>query len=563
MGIGIALMLKTAAAQVPAFPGAEGFGAVAAGGRGGDVYHVTNLGDSGPGTLRDAVQSAAGPRTVVFDVSGTIFLKSTLWVDKPYLTIAGQTAPGDGICIRDYSLCIRRTHDIVVRYLYLRRGDVQVRLTGRPTGSTGLDVISIDDSRNVIIDHCSMSWSCDEIFGIVQNQNVTVQWCLISEPLGDPLVHPYGTEHAYGMNNSATTLSIHHCLMARYVMRGPQFEVNDADSSQGYPVYMESVNNVLFDYKRSGSRYTAGIETDPAAAKGIEFRFHFLNNYYIRQPSLTKTPEIQVTPKWGITDQLRVYVNGNIGPNRLTDDLDPWRSVFVETSNVNIRQASDSLTAQMSDKPLFQSPFPITISSAAQAYEQVLRSAGYDRTRDSIDTRMLNDVRNRKFSSYLKSQQEVGGWVTYSSLRAPLDSDQDGMPDAYEVTAGLNPADAGDRNGDGDADGYTNLEEYLDEESKITDVQRSTPEKFELGLANYPNPFNPVTVIKYSIPHPGRVSLTVVNIAGQIIKTLINGFAPAGSHSHELALPGCASGVYFLQLTFAEQVVCRPIIIAR
>ena len=452
----------TARADLLAFPGAEGFGAYAVGGRGGDVYHVTNLNDSGPGSLREGIITANEPRTIVFDLSGTIVLQSILKIEKPYITIAGQTAPGDGICIRDYSLNIKNTHDIIVHCLRIRRGDVQVRVSGRPTSSTGLDTVSINDSRNIIFDHVSLSWSCDEIFGIVQNQNVTIQWCIVSEPLGDPLLHPYGDQHAYGLNDSANTLSIHHCLIVNYVMRGPQFEASDALSDQGYNVYMEAVNNVLFDYKQSGSRYTTGIETDPPSAVGMDFRFHFVNNMYIRSPSRTAARDIEATTKWGVTDQLKVYVSGNIGPNRSTDDIDQW-SLVALSDGTNIRNAASDVQAQMSDVPLFVSSVPLTTQSARQAYELVIKHAGYSCKRDAVDLRIINNVTHGNFSDYLHSQDEVGSWPELNTYNVLTDTDRDGMADTWELMKGLDPNRSGDRNADRDGDGYTNLEEYLNE----------------------------------------------------------------------------------------------------
>ncbi|MSU58329.1 MAG: hypothetical protein EXS35_09135 [Pedosphaera sp.] len=421
--------------QPLAFPGAEGFGANAAGGRGGDVYYVTNLNDSGAGSLRNGITTASGPRTIVFAVSGNILLQSILTINKPNLTIAGQTAPGDGICIRDYSLNIGGTHDTIVRCLRLRRGDVIVRATGQPTGSTGLDTVSIDDSSNVIFDHCSLSWSCDEIFGIVQNQNVTVQWCIISEPLGDPGLHPYGASHAYGLNCSATTLSIHHNLVARYVFRGPQFEPNDAVAGQGYENWMEAVSNLLFDYSSSGSRYRSGVEV---GAGNIPFRFHFINNFYIRGPGHSGAPEIEVDIQYAATNTIKVHVKGTIGPNRVNDTMDEWTGVWTST-DIPIRSAATDVQSQMSDVPLFTPPVPITAHSASNSYKQVLSLAGYNNVRDSVDDRIRSNVVVRAFGAYLHSQSEVGGWPALNTYNVPTDTDRDGMPDYWETATGLNP----------------------------------------------------------------------------------------------------------------------------
>jgi len=552
------LIILPARSQTPAFPGAEGFAAYTMGGRGGDVYHVTTLEDSGEGSLRYGIESASGPRTVVFDTSGTIILKSILWIKNPNITIAGQSAPGEGICIRDYSVNIKKTHDIVIRYLRIRLGDIQTLANGKPTSSTGLDVVSIDDSKNIMFDHVSLSWSCDEVFGIVQNENVTIQWCIISEPLGDPLLHPYGTSHAYGLNNSANTLSVHHCLVSNYVMRGPEFEPNDAVSDQGYHVYMESVNNVLFDYKKSGSRYKTGIEDYPEQAIGIDFRFHFLNNYYIRKSS-SSAPEIHAVPKHGVTDQLKVYVSGNLGPNRTDDTQNPWLSVYVE-KGPNIMQADDSIQAQMSDLPLFTSPVPVTMQSAQDAYESVIQSAGCALWRDSVDRRIVSDVINRKFNDYLHSQVEVGGWPVIKSASAPLDTDRDGMPDWWEDDKGLNKNDPEDRNDIPGPDGYTNLEKYLNSDDLISGIRKEIiPESSELQLTNYPNPFNAETRILYRIPLRSVVNISLYNLTGQKVKKLVNKEHSMGSYQITLSGSQLASGTYIIKMRTKDQVVSRKI----
>ncbi len=451
---------KSAIGELLAFPGAEGFGALARGGRGGDVYHVTTLADGGPGSLRHGVETAAGPRTIVFDVSGTIALATPLLVDRPQLTIAGQTAPGGGITLRDEGIIVRDTHDIVIRYLRVRRGDLHVRAAGRPENSRGLDTVSISRSRDVIVDHSSLSWSCDEVFGIVRNQNISVQWSLITEPLGDPPLHPYGEDHAFALNISASTLSLHHNLIARYVMRGPQFEPNDALDTQGYDVDLEAVNNLLFDYKRSGSRYKTGIEDNPEAATRVRFRFQFVNNLYVRDPEL-RAPDILAVTKHGVSNQVLVHVAGNIGPDRPSDDLDPWQSVSVEKQG-KIRDASPDIRAQISELPLFAPSQPVRAAQASELAELLPAHVGA-LPRDAVDQRIVDDVQKRTFKSTLHSQAEVGGFPDTPPERRPAewDSDGDGMPDAWERERKLDPRDPSDRNADDDGDRYTNLEEYL------------------------------------------------------------------------------------------------------
>jgi hypothetical protein len=549
-------------AQMPAFPGAEGFGALSTGGRGGDVYHVTSLEDSGFGSLREGVETATGPRTIVFDISGTIILKDILWIKNSNLTIAGQTAPGDGICIRDYSVNIKNATDIIVRYIRFRLGDLQTIVNGKPTSSIGLDVVSIDDSKNIIFDHCSLSWSCDEIFGIVQNENITIQWCLIAEPLGDPLLHPYGNSHAYGLNNSANTLSVHHSLISNYVMRGPEFEPNDAVNNQGYQVQMEAVNNVMFDYKKSGSRYKTGIEDNPEAASEISFQFHFLNNYYIRKPS-SNAPEIHAVTKHGVTDQLNIFVAGNIGPNRKSNDLNPWQSVWVE-NGPNILNADSSIQAQMASGPLFSPPVPITLQLAEEAYESIIQGVGCNNPRDSVDIRVLNDVKDRKFREYLHSQETVGGWPVLNTTITPLDTDQDGMPDWWEDEQGLDKSNPADRNYDKDMDGYTNLESYLNHFHTLTNVSTGfVPKSNKIKLDVYPNPFNGDAQLNYTILTYSNVRMALYNISGQKLYDLVNEYKNAGNYNLTFVNNDLASGIYFIRLKAENQFTSKKIMLLK
>jgi hypothetical protein len=400
----------------PSFEGAEGFGAMAKGGADGRTLRVTTLEDDPanvrPGSLRWAV-AERGPRVVGFDVAGNIRLKAPLKVTEPFLTIDGRDAPGDGICICDHSLWCKNTHDVIVRHVRLRHGDVETlrmveaaRLE-RPKNSIDLDSVSLDDSKNLIFDHCSLSWCCDEAFGIVRCENVTIQWCLIAEPLANPKLHPYGDRHAFGLNTSANTLSMHHCLVAHYVMRGPQFEANDVRRAMGYDVRMEAVNNVLFDYERSGSRYTTGIEDHPEEAAGRQFQFQFINNYYLNPDN--RKPEIEAVLKHGVTDQLQVYIAGNLGPHRPQDSVDELAGVATDTRDP-IRSAPAEVRAQLVANRLFTPPVPVTIERAVDAYRRVLDQVGCNLHRDPVDERIITNVKSRRFGRIVKSQADVGGW---------------------------------------------------------------------------------------------------------------------------------------------------------
>lgn len=414
------------AATELAFPGAEGFGANVRGGRGGRELLVTRLDDDvaspAPGTLRWAVNQP-GPRIVRFRVAGTIVLKGALLVTEPFLTLDGYDAPGDGVCLRNHSLHIKNTHDVIVRYLRIRTGDVavlaRVDAAGleRHKGSVDLDCVSIDDSKNVIFDHCSLSWSTDEIFGIVRCENVTIQWCLLAEPLANPRAHPYGDRHAFGLNLSANTLSLHHNLVAHYVMRGPQFEANDVRRGLGYDIRMEAINNVLFDYERSGSRYTTGIEDHPEQAAGTSFEFQFINNVYMTADA--SRPMIEAVLKHGVNDRLKVYIAGNVGPQRPRGrDADELAGVLTdEKPRRMLGEVASEIRAQISKEKLFRAPVPVTVEPPDDAYRRVLAEAGCSHRRDAVDARIVGDVLAGRFGRVLKSQHEVGGWPELKPAR--------------------------------------------------------------------------------------------------------------------------------------------------
>jgi hypothetical protein len=396
------------------FDGAEGFGAAARGGTGGPVLEVTTLADDvknpPPGSLRRAIRQS-GPRIIRFAVAGNLRLAGPLTITEPLVTIDGRCTPGDGVCLCDHSLEIKDTHDVVVRYLRIRRGDVstlhrnQAEGLKRPKGSGDLDCVSAFRSSDILFDHVSASWCNDEVFGVVGCRNVTIQWCIISEPLSNPALHPYGDNHAFGLNVSASTLSLHHCLIAHYVMRGPQFEANDVRRGLGFDPQLEAINNVMFDYQRSGSRYTTGIEDHPAEAAGTKFAFQFLDNFYIGSD---RQPEIEGVIKHGVISPLRVYVSGNLGPHRTEPDQDEWRVLFADKTPM--RSAERAVQAQVSASLLFSAPIPITRQPAREAYETVLKQAGCSHRPDAVDRRIIDDVRQRRTGRILHSQSEVGGW---------------------------------------------------------------------------------------------------------------------------------------------------------
>lgn len=405
-----------------AFLGAEGFGALAKGGKGGTVYDVTTLEDTETrGSLRWAINQK-GPRIIRFKVDGTIQLQKALNITHPFITIDGQNTSVEnnrGITIRDYPINIQ-THDVIIRYLRIRLGDYAVMKRvvennwDRHQSSRDLDCINIHRSKNVIIDHVSAFWCTDELISVTNSQNITIQWSILAEPLGNRKLHPYGDNHAYGANNSASTLSYHHNLFAHFVMRGPQFEANDMDKQNPFDAQFEAVNNIIYAYTKTGSRYRTGFEK-PKRDKidTVTFAYHIIGNLYVnhnKEPS-----EIEAHDAFGAEKNIFAYIQNNTGPHRLKD-TDPQLSlVFTDT------HGSDNLYAkknkpylgQISKTPLFTSTVPITVQSPQDAYQVILKDVGNSIHRDTHDKRIIQDVKNIAPAHILKSQHQVGGWPTY------------------------------------------------------------------------------------------------------------------------------------------------------
>jgi pectate lyase len=401
---------STAPSQL-AFPTAEGFGAHSVGGRGGWVIFVTNLNDDGPGSLREAV-SASGPRNVVFAVSGTIQLKTRLTISEPFLTIAGQTAPGDGICIAGQDTLIR-THDVIVRHMRFRPGDI---LPGEK------DALSIVDGVNVIIDHCSATWSIDEALSTTKgSNNVTVQWTIIAEALHNSQ-HAKGN-HGYGGIIQGQAITYHHNLYAHNRSRNPRPESG----------YSDFRNNVIYDWNGM-----AGYAEDNT------FRFNYVGNYLKPGPGTQTNRDIAFHT--GKT-KAQMYASGNVleGVNKPGED----DKQLIKVRNGGV----------MVDRP-FDFP-PIKMDPAEVAYQRVLEEVGATLPkRDAVDARIIASVRDGT-GKLLDTQKEVGGWPELKSAPAPEDADRDGLPDAWEAQHQLDSTNPADQSMDADGDGYTNLEEYF------------------------------------------------------------------------------------------------------
>ena len=448
--IGITFILITNSyAQQLAFPTAEGYGKYSKGGRGGVVYEVTNLNDSGEGSLRAAIE-ASGPRTVVFRVSGTIILNSPLRIKNPYLTIAGQTAPGDGISIRRHPINIDADH-VIIRYLRVRLGD---------ESGEDYDAISSRYCKHLIIDHVSASWSVDECMSVYHCDSITVQWCIISESMShsNHVKGSHGFGGIWGSNNG----TYHHNLLAHHTSRNPRMA-----SGSGNTDYR---NNVIYNW---GYQSLYGGEKYQKGNDKFNFsNFNIVANYYKPGPA-TKPGEVSYR-----------VANPSF---RDDEDYGKWHiaeNVIEGNKEISKDNWNKGVQTKMSfDKIKLEKPWPsmsINQQTAEKAYELVLDNAGARLPKiDEIDERTINEVRGgyatyegksykkdhevadkNKISGIIDTQADVGGWPELKSLPAPKDSDRDGMPDKWEIKKGLNPNKAEDRNVITD-DGYTMLEKYL------------------------------------------------------------------------------------------------------
>ena len=410
--------------QAKAFPGAEGFGASATGGRGGRVLLVTSLRDYArgrkpvPGTLRAAIETK-GPRIVVFRVSGTIALVDKLVIGNPDITIAGQSAPGGGICLKDRSVIIAAPN-VVVRHLRVRPGDEPVSEFRERGKRFEPDAISINQgARNIIVDHCSASWAIDEVLSVSGKgiTDVTVQWCIISESLNQS-AHSKG-KHGYGsLLRCNGNITFHHNLYTQHSSRCPR-PGTYGDGS----ILLDFRNNVI----HNGKGYSGADAV----------RMNYVGNHI-------RTSQGAGFYVGGAETKVFVDRNFQVGLGRKNESQ--WK-LIGKAKPTNKRSK----------------PFPavsVRTTSAQDAFQAVLASAGATLPRrDAVDRRLVTDVQKGKMS-LIDSQEDVGGWPRLSTTSPRRDSDSDGMPDKWETMFGLSLG-KDDSSGDPDGDGYTNIEEFL------------------------------------------------------------------------------------------------------
>ncbi|TDN95427.1 hypothetical protein DET49_10122 [Salegentibacter sp. 24] len=413
-----------------AFPTAEGFGQFASGGRGGQVYIVTNLNDDGEGSLRKGILKH-GPRIIVFAVSGTIALKSNLDINRGNLTIAGQTAPGDGITIKGYPVAIK-ADNVIVRYLRFRLGD---------ENEVADDALKGREVKNVIVDHCSISWATDENASFYQNENFTFQWNIVSEALNNS-VHSKG-DHGYGGIWGGANVSFHHNLIASNNSRNPRFSGSrTTENLEGE--FVDFRNNVIYNW---GENSIYG---------GEEGRYNIINNYFKPGPATSSSKMNRIIEPY--SPYGKFYVSGNIVEG----------SPEISKNNWDGGVQADNIEAAMLEKPI---PINnnICTDSAEKAYKLVLRKAGSSLVRDSVDKRIVDEVSkgiaNFGHNGIIDSQKDVGSWPKLKHSTAKKDSSKDGMPDKWKEQNGLNPGKY-EANGRDLSDFYDNIEVYINSLTK-------------------------------------------------------------------------------------------------
>ncbi len=452
----ISLIVALPLTATRAFPGAEGWGAISKGGRGGKVVEVTNLKEWGPGSLRWALENVRQPRTVVFRVAGTITLHYPIRITSPYVTVAGQTSPG-GVTLRgenmDFTLLEVATHDVVIRFIRLRPGY-------RAPDCAAVRIINFTDSTpvyNVILDHCSISWNTDEgvdLWGWRANiHHITVQYCLIAEGL-----YGHSTAILTGGNSSPEAslvekVDFHHNLIMNMSHRLPLVKTPS----------FRFINNIVYNWFFYATQIIGGVKAD------------IVGNFYRKGPLYGKrfsSHSIQVAPASGtdaVSGTPSIYVKGNSGPYNQDPDKDNWSMVYqvAGENGAELRPAPRSFRRAT---PLPSSPYPITVYSREELQNLLLKEAGASmrlnemgflvESRDRVDARLIKEYQERR-GRIPYTEEEVGGYPEIKSAAPYEDRDHDGMADRWERLVGMDPSNPTDANKKNLSKVYTNLEVFL------------------------------------------------------------------------------------------------------
>lgn len=479
------LAISTAFAQfasAPAFPGAEGYGRFVTGGRGGVVYHVTTLEDHATnpteGMLRYYITKKSGPRTIVFDVAGNIDLKVDLKITKGDISILGQTAPGGGICLRGHNFSVNASN-VIVRFIRCRLGCFG-------GDADAMSAAHKDDAiqKGIIIDHCSMSWSTDEVGSFYGNEDFTLQWCMLSESLK---TNPYKTgTHGFGGIWGGKNASFHHNLLAHNDSRMVRFDHGYVSSLAG-PV--DYVNNVIYNW---GSNSAYGGETQQGAQAKT---FNMINNYYKPGPSTSTNAKTRILNPTTACDNCtgtdvpgKFFITGNVmeGYSTITKDNTSKNAIKLDSKSPityeEWKASCVSSTKFVSSDDKFNYNL-ISQQSAKDAFMKVIESAGASYYRDEVDTRIANDAKNGTGKIMEDEKSPLMVWPDLKGEKL-VDTDGDGIPDEFEVKHGLEPLK--DDANDYDLDPkkyYTNLEVYAN--SLVEDIVKSERELAEASFDEY------------------------------------------------------------------------------
>lgn len=529
--------IVTIANKAPAFPGAEGYGRYTTGGRGGTIYHVTNLDDycdntdyspdrkkddAIEGSLRYGINKVSGPRTIVFDVAGTIALKAPLKIANGDISILGQTAPGDGITLKNYTLGINDSN-VIIRYIRCRMGDEGKRYWKNGEALTGNDQYVEDDAMNsyhkdneeidnVLIDHCSISWSVDECGSFYGNRYFTLQWCILSESLR--VSHHEKGSHGYGGIWGGEKASFHHNLIADHDSRNPRFDHGYVSTLTG-PV--DYINNVVYNW---GSNSTYGGENKPGMNPKL---FNMIGNYYKAGPyTLTKSTKNRLLNPTTVCKNCDGSNGTNVVPGNFYlkgnymngQEITSYTTTnFAFDSNYNINSFVNNLLLSSQARPTRDDTFAqsnyTTLHAAPSAYNKLLDYVGASHARDAVDIRVINDMKNGTYikgsngsdKGLIDSPSDVGGWPTLAAGTPITDTDRDGMPDSWETLYGLNPNDASDANTYtlDSKRWYTNIEVYAnslveaDIKAQNANAQTALDEYYPVLGENVEEPANTIT----------------------------------------------------------------------
>jgi pectate lyase len=610
------LTVHAAWAQLPAFPGAQGFGRMAQGGRGGSVIAVTNLNDSGPGSLREALETS-GARTIVFRTGGIIALQSELQVTEPYLTIAAQTAPGDGVVLKNFGISVF-THDVVIRGLRIRPADDDHTL-----GPDTRDCLTIQEgAHHVIADHCSFSWAVDENVNLWTGANhVTVQWCIVSEGLYRG-IHPKGP-HSMGLliGNGSHTASVHHCLMAHNNGRNPLY-MGGTD--------LEFINNTVYDHG-----YASEFQES-----GAQLRADIIGNRWKPGNAPFDVDELPLSIDFDANDNMGslLHISGNVWPGGpfLTEAqiaafgangaLFPTSTVMTQASGVEVQLANDAheavlqwagalhpardeadvrVVAQVADSTghiidcvrqgpvllddgtaigatastLIYSVLDDAIKYSAEGREvRILSGTGAGQVRTGMAMGIVDELTQvvevtvdepwdvlpdatSQFSITALCTYTLGGYPAYAAGSPYTDADNDGMADEWELANGLDPTDPDDRNGLTVSDeGYTDLESYLNSYYMDGSPMAMTERPAALAMGIFPNPFTHATTITLVQGQSGKGIIT--DMHGRAVRTfaLMPTFVWDGADDAGNAVP---SGVYLVQVRTEAATAHGKVIVAR